>query len=393
MRHARADLVEAPGTKEAFARAVQIDPGFFEASVGGAVLAGYAGDPSPAVDEQMVKASRIDPMSSEVLMALGLRDEFRGDNVDAGRYLSRAAEIDRKFMPSWTLASFYVRQGQPDKFWPLAQHCLSLDPLNINPWPVFDLAWRVVDDMKNGDAAKIQSLLPESSPRIADYLEFLLETKRWDAAVAVWPKAVDVLGSAMPNAVAWALAYPTHMISAGRTADAVRGWNDLVGKKLIHSGPLNPANGRSIADPEFNYSDSAVGVFAWQPAQADGIFATGGAGALRFELNGEEPQPVKLLSTTAAVLPARAYRLVWKYDASQLLAPLDPGFDIRILQRTGDPTICAPFLRSGEKGQCNFKTDPTTDAVLIELHYARASGTVRAKGTLVLSDIHLEPGS
>ncbi len=86
------------------------------------------------------------PLDSGVLMALGLREEFRGNPAKAEAYLVRAAEIDHQFKPAWTLANYYNRTNQPDKGWPMIERILNLDPLGFDLAPVFELCWRQASD-------------------------------------------------------------------------------------------------------------------------------------------------------------------------------------------------------------------------------------------------------
>jgi len=281
-----------------------------------------------------------------------------------------------------------VRTGQPDKFWPLAKHCLSLDPLSFDPQPVFDLAWRVTDDPR-----KIRTILPRTGPRLIAYLYYLMRTNRADAAAELWPEALDIFDPAKAGDVGIGLDYCDFMVRNNRMPNAVRAWNQLVERNIIVSGRLDPATGVSIADPDFTFPP-LKGVFGWRPAAADGVFVTSGASALRFELDGNEPEAWTLLSTTAAVLPRRTYRLRWKDDASLLSSPQDPGFEVSVLQQPGNAvTVCPPLLKTAEEGTCSFTSGPDIQRTDIELKYARASGTTRPRGTLVLSGIKLEFGS
>jgi len=389
VRHARANLAAAGWPKgPAMERAVRIEPENVDLVAGNAVLKSDDDDPSPTLNEELLQAARLDPYNSQLLIALGLRAEFRGDNSLAESYLAKAAEIDHSFTPGWTYASFCVRNGKPDKFWGMAKRCLSLDPLLLDPRPVFDLAWRVTDD-----PIKIRSMLPQKGQRLVDYLSYLMDTKRIDAAAGIWPEALNALDPSLLSNVALALAYCDFMAANNRTPNAVEAWNQLVNRSLIRSGHLDPATGVSIADPDFTFPP-AKGIFGWQVAGTDGVFVTSGASALRFELDGNEPEAVTLLSTTAAVLPRKAYRLEWKYDSSQLSSPRDRGFELHIVQQPGSvATACGPFLGAGEGGACAFTAGPDIQRVRIELRYARASGTTRARGALLISSVRLGFGS
>ncbi len=78
VRHARADLAAASGTAAGLMRALRIEPENVELVVSDALLNGDSDDPSPAADEPLLHALRMDPLNSRLLVALGLRAEFRG---------------------------------------------------------------------------------------------------------------------------------------------------------------------------------------------------------------------------------------------------------------------------------------------------------------------------
>jgi hypothetical protein len=385
VRHARADLAGAPGTAEAFERGLSIEPENVEQIVWAALLKSYSGDPSPAVDEQLLHAAQVNPMSSEVLLALAQRAELRGDNALAERYYVHATEVDHTFRPASAYANFCVRTGQPDKFWPMAKRCLNLDPLLFDPGPIFDLAWHLTDD-----EAKIRGILPQTGAPLVAYLSYLLRTNRTDIAVAVWSEALKAADLSDPANRDLMVGYCTYMAAAGRMAEAVEGWNQLVSRGIVSGSPLDPAKGVSISDSDLRFVP-AKGLFNWQVSGDEGVFITGSASGLRLELDGNEPESFVALSTTAPILPGKSYRLTWAYDSSQLSAPQDPGFEIRIVQNPGkQTTVCQPFLGRGETGACTFTAAADVGQASVGLRYARASGTTRPRGTLLISRIGLE---
>jgi len=385
VRHARADLAGAPGTQEAFERGLRIERGNMEQIVSAALLKSYKGDPSPAVDEQLLHAAQVNPMSSEVLLALAQRAELRGDNALAERYYLQATEVDHSFRPASAYANFCVRTGQPDKFWPMAKRCLNLDPLLFDPGPIFDLAWHLTDD-----EAKIRTILPGTGRPLIAYLGYLMRTNRADIAAAVWPEVLKAADLSDPANRALISGYCDYMARAGRMTAAVEGWNQLVSRGIVSGGVLDPSKGVSISDSDFRFV-SAKGLFNWQVSGDDGVFVTGSASGLRLELDGNEPENFVALSTTAPILPGKSYRLTWAYDSSQLSAPQDPGFQIRIVQEPGkQTTICQPFLGRGETGACTFSAAADVGQASVGLRYARASGTTRPRGMLLLSHLGLE---
>ena len=92
-----ADWVASAGTVDALERATRFAPNDGRLLARVAIVRSDTGDPSPAVDADLRRAAQACPLVAGVLMALGLREEFRGDNAKAEGYLVHAAEIDHQF--------------------------------------------------------------------------------------------------------------------------------------------------------------------------------------------------------------------------------------------------------------------------------------------------------
>lgn len=393
------------GTPEALERAIRFAPDRVDLVARAAIYRNDSGDPSAlledpqTVDEDLQRAERLNPLNSSVLMTLGLREEFGGNSAQAERYLVHAVEIDHQFKPAWTLANYYFRANQPDKGWPMIQRVLDLDPLAFNPTPVFELCWQQAGN--NTEAArKILSLIPKEGQRPVQYLQFLIATHRADAALEAFPKALAAAAANPDDPYdRGALAgFADFLAGADRVGEAVTVWNQLVDRGIIHSGRLDPAKSVSIADPDFRFPGlpNMPNTFGWHVAEIPGIFASGFAGSLRLEINGDEPQSFEILSTFAPVLSGARYRLRWKSDGSGLGAPRDPGFRFWIVQTGEVDTECPPLLSEGNP-VCEFaaladKSPGHIGKARIDLRYARAQGTTRASGVLQLFEVRLERG-
>lgn len=392
VRLAMADMASAPATAVSFARAAEIEPGYPEFSAKAALMRADSGDNSPDVDRALLHALELNPRNAEVLIALGNRREFEGKTEEAAKYMRQAAEVDHAFRASWNWASFSYRNGHPEEVWRMAKRCLELEPLGYDPEPVFDLLWRVSDD-----AQKIQELIPATGPRAVQYLNYLAATNKLDAAMAAWPKALNSVDPSSPLDPAVMQGFVTTLAQAGRMNDSVSVWNQLVDRKLIDSGPLKPQEAVSIADPRFAFP-AAKGIFSWAVTGAAGAFAGVVPGAMRVEFDGNEPEALAVFSTATPLIGGGKYRLAWKYDSSRLALPRDTGFVFAIVHPNGDAIAqCEAAFRTPDAGECAFtapagKKDELT-AARVELRYARALGTVRAKGELRFTDIHLEFGS
>jgi len=415
IRIAIADWVASSGTPDGLERAIHLAPDRSELLAREAIYRNDNGDQSPAVDEELQHAARLNPLDPSVLMTLGLREEFRGNRAQAEDYLLRAATIDHQFKPAWTLANYYFRANQPDKGWPMIQRILSLEPLGFNPTPVFELCWQQASD--NRDAAhRILSLIPKTGHRPVQYLQFLIGAHRADAAVDAWPAALGaaVANSAQPNPanasdVATLTAFDDFLATADHVAEAVAVWNQLVDSGFIHSGRLDPAKSISIADPDFRFpvSTNTPNTFSWHVEEVPGVFAGGFSGSLRLEINGDEPQSFQVLSTYAPVVSGAHYRLHWKGDGSALSSPQDPGFGFQIVQQQASVqkngevvSQCPPLLLVGNP-VCDFVAPAEARSggsgevghlgkIRIDLRYARAQGPTRVSGVLQLLNVRLE---
>jgi tetratricopeptide (TPR) repeat protein len=395
VRIAIADWVVSVGTLDGLERATRFAPDDARLLARVAISRSDTGDQSPAVDEYLRRAAQMNPLDSNLLMTLGLREEFRGNGAEAEDYLVRAAEIDHQFKPAWTLANYYYRANQPDKGWPMIERILNLDPLGFDPAPVFELCWRETTGDQAGGAQKILSLIPKRGHKPIQYLLFLMRTQRTDPALEVWPEALAAADASDASDTGTLTGFVEFLAGANRMREAVAAWNQLVDRGMIHSGRLDPDRGISIADPEFQFPPTGK-IFDWRVAEIPGVSVSGFTGSLRFEINGDEPQSFQILSTFAVVVSGSRYHLVWKSDGSALNSPQDPGFTFQIVQQPGDGvTQCGPLLSSGNSAVCDFVNLSDTKPgemrrARIDLRYTRAQGTTRVSGTLQLSAVRLE---
>jgi tetratricopeptide (TPR) repeat protein len=381
VQFAMADWTASANSVAALAKAVDKSPDDARLLSRLAIARNDAEDPDPEVDEQLRRAARLNPFDAEVLMTLGLREEFEGDRVAAERELRRAAEVDHQYKPAWTLANFYVRRGEAAKAWPMIERILALDPLGFYLGPIFELCWQISGD----DPGRVLRLIPKTGPKPVQYLGFLMGTNRADEAMRVWPVALGTVLRSEADDKNTPQQFVAFLVRAGRVADAVKVWNQLVDGRMIQSGRLDPAKGESIADPGFRFP--AGQEFAWRLEEIPGVSSSIYGGGLHLELSDNEPELFRVVSSVVPLMPDRRYRLVWKTDASGLRDAKDPGFRFRVTE--GGMTKDCPLLTSSA---CEFTSaagDRMTAATL-SLEYTRAQGTTRVTGTLELSQAHLE---
>ena len=402
-RIAIADWQASAGTIDGFTRAIRLAPEDPELRAREALYRvdnDDANDGGQSIDDDLDLAATMNPYNSAVLMALGLRKEFQGKPAEAELYLKRAVAVDHQFKPAWTLANFYYRTNQSEKSWPLIERILHLEPLGFDPAPVFELSWNELEDAHDADAdhreqalaasRRIERMFPAGTERPVQYLQFLVNTKRVDAALDTWPKALAAYTPGDPGQATSMIDFANFLIANGRIPEAVGIWNQLVEHGILPAEPLDPKAGKVIADPEFQFPALSKG-FGWRVEEVPGVFTAKAAGSQRFEIRGDEPAAFPILSVIAPVLPGVSYRLQWKVDGSALSAPRDPGFAFQIVKEPGgEVTQCEPLLAANPM-PCDFVSQSDTKFARIILRYARAQGTTRVSGVMQLRSVRLEP--
>ena len=132
-------------------------------------------------------AVQASPMQADYWADLGAAYEWAGRNGDALRCFERARDLF-PLSPdiNWRLANFYVRDGKTGPAEVALQRALLGNPDLRRP--AFALGW--------GATSNNQELLAHMIPAQADlllsYLDFLIATKRLDAANQTWARLLDL---------------------------------------------------------------------------------------------------------------------------------------------------------------------------------------------------------
>jgi hypothetical protein len=133
-------------------------------------LASY--DSSP---DQLRAAVSLNPRLSSAWIRLGLDAEADGNLTEAEADLLRAARVDRLYLPAWTLANFYFRCGDAERFWPWAALAAALTFDDYRP------LLRLADALDTSPQA-VATRLGGGAPLIRAYLDLLIGAGRLDSA-------------------------------------------------------------------------------------------------------------------------------------------------------------------------------------------------------------------
>ncbi len=341
IRAARADFEFQRRTPESVARAVEIEPGNTEYLQLRALQLDYDGvDSTPLLE----RAAVLNPMNSAPRIRLGLAAESRGDFASAEKWLLDASQIDRQFEPRWTLANFYFRRGEAEKFWKWIRSALEISYGDRRP--AFDLCWRMSNDAEE----ILRRAFPDRHEVLAGYLSYLIEEKRADA---IAPVAMKLAGD--------------------------RGYRDLL---LGACDALIAAHSsaawelwRAIGFGDVSFESPRTGNgFDWQRIAAPGIVhleIDQPRPMHRITFSGRQPESCELLRRVFKLEPGRRYTLEWQSQ------PDLQGVEWRI----------ADAHAALKDHRVEF-TAPS-ELVTLTLVYQRRPGQVRFEGSLEIWDLLL----
>jgi len=327
------------------------------------------GDLEPAQSGQHLErvVRFINPRSSAAWIELGLAEEAHGNAEAAESDLAQATQIDRQFLPAWTLANFYFRQGRGDAFWRWAARAvdLSVDRLAYSDLaPLLQLADRV-----EADPDKMLAHFPSAVRLRPAYLNFLIGSGRLNAAQKV---ALEM--TADRTSAPHLLDLADRQIQAGNAAAALELWNASSGL-----GPLDPSAGRVLSNGDLLRAPLNLG-FDWRLARLDGIDPRWRPSELDLQLSGSQPESCSLLEQTV-FLPRKRFRLRFDYNTGA--APL------RGLRWSLDDSVGREIPSSGQWTEDSFDLPLLKGLHSLRLVYRREPGTTRTEGHIEIRNLRL----
>ena len=389
-----ADYLVRRGDSDGIVEAIRIEPrnSIWRSRL--AVLRFESGDSSSATRDELRSVSRSRPFDAEPLLALGLLDEQLRDFSTAEKEFLQATTADRRLKPAWTLANFYFRIGAYGKMWPQIQHCFSLiqpkassfvaggfvagvspaEGETVDPASIFKLMVET-----SADPTFLLSQVPKRREILIPYIEFLSGANKsanfpdpLGAAAVAWPFAIQVAQTADREVL---VKFLDQLLRFPDSYDPVPIWNDLVKRKYLVGNRLDREGGVALSDPAFQNATVDRG-FGWRIPYADGIDTLRNPHAVTMNFTGAQSEQVDLLSTYAAVLPTRKYRLRWELDP-----PVVPGLRTLLSGDAGEPLQLDPDV---------FTTPQKIDRLRVVLQYKRPIGQTRLRRSIAIRGLALE---
>jgi len=377
-----ADRLAQPQTLEASERALRCSPGeaVYHYRVG--VLAAQT-DPAGSI-AALRQAVALDPADSGSWIELGLQLETNGQADAAERCLLRAADVDRQYLPRWTLANFYFRRGDAEKFWTWARS--SAEMVHGSAAPLF----RLCEQEEEG--ARLIERLGIVKPEVRDdYLSYLLARGRLDALV---PAARAVMAQDRKADAPLLMDACDRLLGELRVPDALEIWNGLAQRRAIPFAILNADAGPILTNGTFASAASSRG-FDWRLPAIDGVSASGEENptGLRLTFSGSQPEQCEVLTEFLPVRENTPYEMKFTYRTSGI----GPGAGLRwlVTEASHGGALAESDSLSSEDlkaDRLSFRMPPGLRLARIALEYRRAAGTTRAAGFVSLRQVDVKPG-
>lgn len=367
VRLAWADSLFRTNTFASVQRATQVDPDNARYHAWLAEMQEYEGL-DPTADLEM--ASRLNSSDSAIWIRRALHAESQRDLARAEQFFLAAVRIDKLYAPRWSLANYYARTGDAERFWPWARQALEIGYGDLSP--LFRLCWSLTDD-----AELIRSrAIPPRPAILVKYLAFLTQQNHLEAAQAI---ALSLIPQAGPTDTPALLHYCDRLIERQLTKEAVSVWNALCARGLLALGQLAPERGLALTNGAFQ-TEPLQQAFDWRTSSEPEISLARSESpvALRFYLSGKQPEHCELLSQFIPLAPGRDYLFRFEYKAAL-------GAQSGLRWRVGEFPPSPELDSSAEwkSQQLTFATGNSSQARLT-LVYDRAPGAMRAEGEIWL---------
>jgi hypothetical protein len=339
-------------------------------------------DPRTARDA-LRRAVALNPWDARSWIELGLGAEAEGDPTTSLQCLLRAAEVNKEFLPRWSLANYYFRRNDVAMFWFWTKQAAAM--VYGDALPMFRLCGKVEEDGRLIDRLEIRN------PAVrAGYLSYLLSQNRVDLIGSVVHRLLEEKRQADVPLLLTACEY---LIGARRVDQAVEIWNRLADAGSVPFRTPAGEGGQLLINGSFAVPPTLLG-FDWRLPVVEGIGVSREEEplGLRLTFSGREPEDCEALEQLVPVRGKTSYQLTFAFRTQGI--PSGAGLAWRIADAaTGTVLKEGPSLASETETQAHlsFETPAECRLVRLSLRYRRSPGTTRMEGFLVLRNVALEP--
>jgi tetratricopeptide (TPR) repeat protein len=321
------------------------------------------------------KALELNRYNAQADIELALQAEA-GEDYDQAEHLMLAAfDVDRTYLPRWSLANFYLRRDNLPAFWYWARSAVAVPSQDISP--LFDLCWRVAPDSKT-----IATILPDGNTEtLRQFIDFLLGRNEVHQAGLLAQRLVVVGDESVDRPRI--LGVIDRLVADNDTSTAIALWRTSIQRQWVAADLAEPNN------PSFARQPVTVS-FDWNIPDYAGLHSWPGSSGLETEFSGEEPEDATIAEQVLA-LPPGTYNVSYSYRTAGM-AP-DTGIRWQMFDaKSGQILAESKDLSSETSTRTGFQVSVLKDVPFVRLilNYNRALGTPRIAGTLVIEWVQIE---
>jgi hypothetical protein len=403
---AQADSIRKNPSPETVPTAISLDPlNAYGYTLWAEILQQRGQDSSHAWAQALQKAPR-DP---EIWIRLALDAETKNDPARAERLLLKAASLSKTWVPRWSLATFYARQGNPASSLQWARACAERSTGDLRP------LFQLIESSGIAPADLPRSFLPKNRAVLLAYLQYRATHPDLSSLEFVADELLNLIPTHTPgfpgldsDPLSFAskrrfpllaeerkafLSVLDRLLAASQGRRAVLFLNRLIQCQILKASPFHSA--QLISNP--NFSDPPVSnPFDWQYFRgADVAIDIDSSKSLAtVSLSGTHRESLVLLSQIIFIPKEKNYRFQSRYSCKD--CPDPSGFQWQFA-KFGSPIAIhtEPFLSPSENGtnpsSVPFQLASSSEDRLwiLSLHYRRPSGVARQAQSLQIDSVAL----
>lgn len=350
-------------------------------------LAGDAGEAVRLSEE----AVRLAPLDARGWARLGAAYEAAGRTADAAPAYHKAVVLfPRSPQMNWSLGNFLLRQDDTAGALAAFRKVVTASPAMRRG--AFQMAWGATDDSRQ----ILEGMIPQQREVFLDYLRYLLDTGRLDAAREVWWRMLD---GGFPMEQPEAFRYIDALLAAQRGEDAMAAWEALAARAPALFATAH-RSGNRVTNGGFEF-DVLNGGFDWRFVPVEGAAVrvvsgrtVEGERCLEVAFAGARNVDFSHVFQFVPVEPATRYLFTARVRAREITSDSGPRF---LLRDAGDArrlhAETSAILGSAEwtELRLEFRTSPATrllDVRLIRPASRKFDGQIG--GTLWVDDVRVE---
>ncbi len=333
------------------------------------------------------RAVELNPFDFESLIQLGIFSEFqKHKDAQAERYYLQAEEVNKMFLPKWTLTNYYFRHGRTAEFFRWATASLAITP--YSPEPIFLQMW-----LMSQDGTKIARAMPDRPRILLPYAWFLSNNQRTATIAPVVQRLIGDTAKMDPRA--WGrddlvAMIEDRLVAQGDGNSALAIWSSMAKAGWIQDGV--PSTSHPVTNGDFRRTLYQHG-FDWIPLSPRGVRVDqiASESLIRLQFSGDEPEQCSILEQYIPLEANRTYDLRWRVQAALAEEPSGLSWHLVPVKQGGTPEILSGDLGTTGSGEWRFRTPAAAGLSRLTLEYARPLGHVRTRGTVLLKSVSSNP--